>query len=355
MRSLHAPTPQTGRRRLVRSACVAAMAALLTTAGVAYAGFSATSGVATTLSTATLAPPSDPVVSQSCTPPATIVLRGATSARGDDALTIAIPPGTTTGDVLVAHVANRYGVHGGITPPAGWTLLDRRSSGTQVTSAIYWRIAGATEPAAVTFDLLDSWKVQMVGGIVGYSGVSTHTPINAWGAATGTGGTATMPTVTTTAPGTMVVRTVTKRQEAMPAPTGTTQRWRLMSGNGAATAGATGSDAFFAGSGATPPASTSTGFGTEWIGHTVALRAIPGTPTANASWTASPSTWATGYVAERRAGSVVQGSAAITPVSVTSATDGPLVNGVTYTYRLWTYRDAWTSPVVSVTFRPDCP
>ena len=45
----------------------------------------------------------------------------------------------------------------------------------------------------------------------------------------------------------------------------------------------------------------------------------------------------------------------IAPVSVTSATDGPLSNGTTYTYRLFAYRDAWTSPAVSVSVRPDCP
>jgi hypothetical protein len=339
----------------VRAACVAAFAILLTTVSVAYATMSDSTAVTTTVSTATLAPPSNPAVTQSCTPPATIVLRGSTSATGQDALNLAMPVGIAAGDVLVAQVVNRNGAYGGITPPAGWTLLDRRSGGTAVTSAVYWKVASATEPATVLFDLLNSSGVQMVGGIVGYGGVSTATPINAWGVSTGTGGTATIPSVTTTAPGTMLVHTIAKRQEAMPAATGTTQRWRLISGNGAATAGATGSDASFAGSGASPARSSATGFSTEWVSHTVALRAIPGTPTASATWTASPSTWATGYVAERSIGGVVQGTGAVSPVSTTSAMDGPLVNGTTYTYRLWTYHRSWTSPSVSVTFRPNCP
>jgi hypothetical protein len=343
------------RRRVVGLLCASAVVAAVTAVPAAYALLSDSAGVTTTVSTAVLAPPSGAAVTQSCTPPATIVLRDATSAKGQDALTLDLPTGTTTGDVLVAQVANRSGLFGGITPPAGWTLLDRRSSGTQVTSAVYWKVAGATEPVTVTFALLGSSGVQMVGGIAAYSGVSTSTPINAWAASTGTGGTTTMPSVTTTAPGTTLVHAITKRQETMPAPTGTTERWRLISGTGTATEGATVGDEVFAGSGASPARSTSTGFNAEWVAQTVALRPIPGTPTANATWTASPSTWATGYRAERWVGSSLQMSGAVTPVSTTSAQDGPLVNGTTYTYRLSTYRGSWTSSAVSVTFRPDCP
>jgi hypothetical protein len=329
--------------------------AAVSTVPTAYGLFSDSAAVTTTVSTAVLAAPTNFTVTQSCTPPATIVLRGATSAAGTDALALDIPAGTASGDVLVAQVANRNGLFGGITPPAGWTLLDRRSGGTAVTSAVYWKVATATEPASVTFDLLSSSGIQMVGGIMGYSGVSTTAPVNAWAAATGTGGTTTLPSVTTTAPGTTLVRTITKRQETMPAPAGTTERWRLISGNGTATEGATGSDEVFAGAGASPARSTSTGFNAEWVAHTVALRAIPGTPTANASWTPSTSTWATGYMAERWVGSTLQISGPVTPVTASSAADGPLANGTTYTYRLSTYHRSWTSPTASVTFRPDCP
>jgi hypothetical protein len=355
MSQKHRRTTGTSQRRLVRSACVAAFAILLTTVSVAYATMSDSSGVTATVSTATLAPPANPAVTQSCTPPSTIVLRGATSANGQDTLTIAVPPGTTAGDVLVAQVADRSGTSSGIAAPAGWTLVDRRSGGSSIASAVYWKVATSTEPTTVTFDLRYSSGVPMAGGIVGYSGVSTATPINAWGAATGTGGTATLPSVTTTAPGTMLVHTIAKEQEAMPAPTGTTQRWRIIAGNGAGATGVTGSDAVFAGPGASPARTTATGFSRAWVSHTVALRAAPGTPTAKATWTASPSTWATGYMAERSVGGVVQGAGPVTPVTATSAADGPLVNGTTYTYRLWTYYRSWTSPTVSVTFRPDCP
>jgi hypothetical protein len=343
------------RRRLVGLLGASALLAAVSTVPAAYGLFADSAAVTTTVSTAVLAPPTNPAVTQSCTPPSTIVLRGATSATGTDALTIDVPLGTTTGDVLVAQVANRNGLFGGITPPAGWSLLDRRSGGTAVTSAVYWKIATATEPATVVFDLLSSSGIQMVGGVAAYDGVSTSAPINAWAASTGTGGTTTLPSVTTTAPGTTLVRTITKRQEAMPAPVGTTERWQLISGNGTATEGATGSDEVFAGSGASPARSTSTGFSTEWVAHTVALRPTPGTPTANASWTPSTSTWATGYVAERWVGSSLQLSGPVTPVTASSAADGPLVNGTTYTYRLWTYRGSWSSGPVSITFRPDCP
>jgi hypothetical protein len=197
--------------------------------------------------------------------------------------------------------------------------------------------------------------VQMAGGMAAYSGVDRTAPVNAFGTATGGVATASSPSVTTTAPNTVLVHTFTKRQEDLPAPAGTTQRWRVISGNGTATEGSTASDESFAGPGSTPVRTTSTGFTSEWVAHTVALRPIRGTPTANASWTPSTSTWATGYLAQRYVGSTLQLSGPVTPITASSAQDGPLVNGTTYTYRLSTYHGSWTSPPVTVTFRPDCP
>lgn len=334
--------------------CLSALLAVTSTVTTAYALFSDSSGVATSVSTAVVAPPTGLAVTQTCTPPATIAIRGATSANGQDSLTLATPSGTVPGDVLVAQVANRYGAYGGLTAPSGWTLLGRATSGSAVTSATYWKLATTGEPASATFVLNGSSGVQMVGGIAAYSGVSAANPVHAFASATGSGATAATPSLNTGVTGVMLLHTIVKRQEDLPAPSGTTERWQLMSGKGTATAGATGADELFPGPGTTTSRTSSTGFSTEWVAQTVALRPIPGTPSASASWTPSPSTWADGYLLERVAGRSVQASLTVTPVAATSATDGPLVNGTSYTYRLRTVHRGWSSPAVSVPFNPSC-
>jgi hypothetical protein len=49
---------------------------------------------------------------------------------------------------------------------------------------------------------------------------------------------------------------------------------------------------------------SSTGFSSEWVTHTIALRPATGTPSVTERWTATSSTWATGYLLERVVGTV---------------------------------------------------
>jgi hypothetical protein len=226
------------------------------------------------------------------------------------------------------------------------------------TSAVFWRRAAAGDPVSWTWTLSGSPGVQMVGGIAGYSGVHPTSPINASGAATGTSVAANTPSISTTVANTTLVHLLAKRQEQLPAPTGTAARWSLLSGTGATNVGAAAGDESFAGPGATAsrsstfPGNTSTAL--EWVAHTVALRPALGPPSAALTWTASPSSWATGYALERVVGGVVQATATVTPVSGTSTSDGPLTNGTSYTFRLWTHYGTWKSAVVSTTFTPSC-
>jgi hypothetical protein len=41
-------------------------------------------------------------------------------------------------------------------------------------------------------------------------------------------------------------------------------------------------------------------------------------------------------------------------MGTTTVTDPGLVNGTTYTYRVWTYRGSWVSPDVTTTLTPSC-
>ncbi|HLM03647.1 MAG TPA: hypothetical protein VK402_00510 [Blastococcus sp.] len=343
------------RIRLTRLAGVFVVLLAMTAVPAADAAFSDSASLpTTTISTNTLAPPTNIAVSQSCTPPPPVVFRGASSNRAQDQLTIATPVGTQAGDVLVAQVANRSGLFSGLTAPSGWTLLGRTNSGGQVTEAVFYKVAGSVEPASHTFGLVGSSGVQMAGGIAAYDGVWTVDPVEAFGVRTGASATASTPSVTTTVANTVLLHTITKRQEDLPAPAGTTPRWQVYSGTGTATEGATASDESFAGPGATPTRSSSTGFNSEWVTHTIALRPVPGTPYANGTWTATPSAWATGYRVERLVGGVVQLTGYLTPVSATSATDGPLSNGVTYTYRIVGYYQSWTSTPQTATLTTNC-
>ena len=311
--------PRTGLRvRPGRLAVVLSVLLVATAMPWAHALISDSSSVSTSVSTASLAPPSNLTVTYTCTPPPPVVFRGAMSNTGTDAIGLVVPTGVQAGDLLVAQVSNRNGAYGGVSAPSGWTLLGRATSGTAVTEAVYWKLADAAEPLYYAFYLQGSSGVQMAGGIAAYGGADRNAPVHAFGMATGAGATASTPSVTTTVANVVLLHTITKRQEDLPAPAGTTARWQLISGKGTATAGATAADESFAGPGSTPVRTSSTGFSTEWITHTIAVRPVPGTPTAGLSWTGTPSTWATGHRIERMVAGSVQATTNVAPRSTTS-------------------------------------
>ena len=345
--------PSQSRRRtllgLVGAVAVLLVPATFPVASATFAGSTSDSG--NTATAGSLAPPSSVTVTQTCPAMPAPVFRAASGATALNALYLTTPVGTVAGDVLVAHVSNRD--NWPMATPAGWTLVRRDSNGTQVQAAVFWRLATASEPAGVTFTLTGATNSQLVGGILAYSGVSTTNPIHVSGVNTGTGATATTPSVTTTVRNTLLVQIVVKRQEAMPAPTGTTSRGSLL---GAGVIGVAAGDETFAGPGASTARTTTSGtaFSSEWITHTVALRPPAGTPSASLGWTASSTTTATGYRLERVVGGVVQASATVASVSSTATTDGTLVNGTAYTYRLATYLGSWSSTVATAALTPAC-
>ncbi len=119
--------------------------------------------------------------------------------------------------------------------------------------------------------------------------------------------------------------------------------------------GASGADEVRAAAGASVVrnASAST-FSPEWVAQAVALRPASGAASAALTWTATTSPDAAGYQLERLVGGALQASRTVDPVSATTATEGPLVNGTAYTFRLRTYVWTWTSPEVTVGFTPSC-
>lgn len=353
------PYRRTGRGRglsLVRlclGVAVLVTPAMFPVAAASFTGSTADDG--NSITTAEVAAPSGLAVTQSCSASAAPLFRAAsTAASGQSQITISRPAAAQQNDLLLAQVANRDDLYT-MTAPAGWTLLrqDMHAS-TEVVSRVYYKVATSAEPSGYTFDIGQS--VQVMGHIVAYSGVSTTTPVDGSNWASGWSSTATTPSVTTTRANTRLVHLTAKRQEALPAPGSTTSRWSALSSGATASIGVSAGDESFAGPGGTLSRSATSGsnFSAEWVAQTVALRPVPGTPTGNATWTASPSSWATGYRLERSVGGTVQATSTVTPISATSTTDGPLVNGTTYSYRLWAYHGTWTSSAVTAGFTPFC-
>jgi hypothetical protein len=351
----HPPTGWSSRALIIWTLACLVLLVVPATFPLASAAFTgSTADVTNSATTATLAPPSALGVGQTCAAGPGIAARGTTSTTGLSSLTLTPPAGTVAGDLLVAQVTNRNGLYT-LTVPGGWTLVGTRTTApgaSTITSALYWKWAAASEGTS-TFTL-GTADIQMVGGVVAYSGVHASNPVDVSAVVTGSGTVATAPTVTTTAADAMLVHAFAKRQETIPAATGTTARWSLISGTGAGNLGASAGDVLFAGPGATPTRSATGSNTFEWVAHTLALRPALGPPSASVAWTASPSTWATGYRLERSVGATVQSTTSVTPVSATSTSSGPLVNGTTYTFRLWAYHGTWTSTVLSASLSPSC-
>ncbi|MEW6513263.1 MAG: DUF6701 domain-containing protein [Pseudomonadota bacterium] len=119
-----------------------------------------------------------------------------------------MPAGTLADDVLIATVAVRPRTVT-ITPPAGWTQLQsHQSTNTDAASTrmtTWWRRAATGETGPYTFTL-SAGHTGVAGGIVGFSGVDTTTPIDVSGGnTTPSGFTHQANGVTTTVNGAMLV------------------------------------------------------------------------------------------------------------------------------------------------------
>jgi hypothetical protein len=101
---------------------------------------------------------------------------GGSGAAGS--LTITLPAGTAQDDVLLAQVA--VGGNITITAPSGWTLISRTNNGTALTQAVYWRLAGTSNPASATWTFSASGRT--VGTMAAYRGVDPISLINVYSA-----------------------------------------------------------------------------------------------------------------------------------------------------------------------------
>lgn len=100
-------------------------------------------------------------------------------------LAINVPAGVANGDFLLASFACTGDVT--VTPPAGWTLIQKTSSGTSSADSqqnTYWR-AASSEPASYSWGVSASTACN--GFIWRITGVDTSQPINVTSSVSGTG------------------------------------------------------------------------------------------------------------------------------------------------------------------------
>jgi hypothetical protein len=120
------------------------------------------------------------------------------------------PQGTVAGDVMIASISVRPNT-ATITPPPGWTPMQRINNTTAPASslAIYRRTADASDSSVYGYTWTTSGATSAVGAIRTFSGVDTANPIDVENsqATVGTSGIHLTPDVTTTVANTMLVTT----------------------------------------------------------------------------------------------------------------------------------------------------
>jgi hypothetical protein len=190
------------------------------------------------------------------------------SATVTTTVPVPVPTQTVAGDVLLAYIAggdNTATTASTVTPPAGWTLIVRTDASTYGLFAVYWKVAGASEPPTY------SWTATGTNGGILYTtwmlavaGLDTTQPVDvAAGQAfvpTTAGTTFTSPSLLITGAPELVIASFSGHSSGtapMPglwtAPAGTTQLVDV--DNGTARSGS--SDVFTQNSGITAPAVSS--------------------------------------------------------------------------------------------------
>ena len=128
-----------------------------------------------------------------------------TAASTSSSVTVARPGGVAAGDVLVGTVTARVGAAVTISTPAGWTFVRRDTCvlpATQLTQALYYRVASSSEPASTSWTL--SKSAAKSAAVAVYRGVEGPA-VGHSGSAAPDSRYATAPSIDTTEPQTLVV------------------------------------------------------------------------------------------------------------------------------------------------------
>ena len=121
-------------------------------------------------------------------------------------VTIAIPSGTTTGDLLISAVATDGDTDVSLAAPAGegWTEINTNSAGSAVTLGTWWKLAGAAESSTHQFTW--SGSEQAYAWMMRFTGHDAAAPIDAAAANYVTSSSPTSPAVTSTVDDALILR-----------------------------------------------------------------------------------------------------------------------------------------------------
>ena len=122
-------------------------------------------------------------------------------------LKIIKPVGTEEGDLLIATLSKDGDGPGAINTPDGWTLIDEGAA-NNLRIGVFYLVAGPSEPNSYTISWGPGASKEAVGAILRYSGADTTGPINISASSSGSGMSASAPSVTTTVDNTVVLRLV---------------------------------------------------------------------------------------------------------------------------------------------------
>lgn len=202
------------------------------------------------------------------------VSSNANSSSGASTIVIDKPSSTAEGDFLIAGIAFDDGEDRTITPPSGWTLIERTDNNDYIGFVTYWKIAGGSEGPSYSWGITSSDRA--AGGIIRYTGVDTSNPIDDSAENEGHSTTLTAPSVTTTGDDHVVVMFFAEEDdEDLDVATSTTERYDVENSHSSgprtsavdftkASAGPTGTKAI-----------EIDGGNERWITQTVALKVAP--------------------------------------------------------------------------------
>jgi signal peptidase I len=272
------------------------------------------------------------------------------------------PSGVVADDVLIAHVALH--THSfdpnPITPPAGWHTIRIDTDANHVTAGAFWKRATGSEPSTYTFTNVSGDSTQQaVGAVMAYRGVDPIDPVDDDAGTTNITGTDNVvaPSVTASRPGARLLSLVAaygnSHGPATP-PGSMTERYEGTEVSESSVVEILGeaADEVLSAAGASGTRTTSVPGTDTSVAQAVVLRAATGEPYADLTWTPSTSPGVDGYLVERRIGGTLDDSSTVTPGTASSTTDGPLVAGTTYTYRVIATAGSWRSAPATVTFTP---
>ena len=213
----------------------------------------------------------------------TSVARSGTSGS----LVLAYPAGLAADDVLIAQIA----VRGNVTiptVPAGWTLINRTNNGSALTQAVYWKRAGASNPANETWIFSPSDRA--AGTMSAYRDVDPIVPVNVFSAQTN-GGSANVAasSITPGVAGTQLVGlyALADGNASFSPPAGMAERQDVNTKGGKNGITVELADEAYAGTAATGVRTALASDSADGIGHLIALQ-----PSTLASYRMDESTWA---------------------------------------------------------------